>query len=171
MSGGRLIIRAAALLIVVGATALAHRQWVFLPLRCVHAASLGEEALNATGQRNDYLTRRTARRVRADLDGCECIDTADVRIPFTLGTASANAGDPRSAIAQYQRALLIDRRPEIYFTLGLAQLEALDRPAAIANLERACTFDPALLAEIPYEEIRREIERRLGARYGRDWVR
>src|SRR5436853_7802534 len=67
--------------------------------------------------------RSLATRVRAGLVGCECVSRSDVRIPFTLGAAYNASSDPRSAVAQYERALLIDLRPEIYLSLALAQLE------------------------------------------------
>jgi tetratricopeptide (TPR) repeat protein len=170
MSHGILIARGLGLVMLVAATGYSLQRVAFLPLRCVHAASLDAAALNAT-ERNDDMTQRMALRVRADLEGCQSVSLADVRVPFTLGTASAAAGDARAAIAQYQRALEIDRRPEIYLALGLAQLEALDRSAAIESFVRACTFDPARFSEIPYEEIKQETEQRIRARYGPDWVR
>ncbi len=170
MSRGIVILRAVALLVLIGATGYSLYLWSYLPLRCVHAASLGAAALNAAEQRNEYLMHRLAGRVRSDLDGCDCVFRADVRIPFALGDAAVAAGDARSAVREYQQALLLDRRPEIYLNLGLAQLEALDRPAAVDNLARACAFNPALLSEIPYEEIRQETRQRLRVTYGEDWI-
>lgn len=170
MSRGILAARVAALLILATSTGYALYLAVLLPLRCGHAASLSASAFDAAGQRTGYLTRRATAQLRTDLKGCECAYPPDARVFVALGGASLAAGDARSAIAAYQRALTIDRRPEIYFNLGLAQLDALDRSAAIDNLVRACAFDPARLAEIPYEEIRLETERRLRAMYGPSWI-
>jgi len=86
------------------------------------------------------------------------------------GVAGLSIEDSNSAGALYERALAIERRPEIYFGLGMAQLDMLQRSAAIENLTRACAFDPARLANIPYPEIRDETRRRLRATYGPDWM-
>jgi tetratricopeptide (TPR) repeat protein len=170
MSRGVLIVRAVALLLVIAATGYALDRWALRPLRCGHAATLGAATLeNAT--QTDYQTKRLASQIRADLQGCACVSPPDASIPMTLGAAAEASDDPRTAITEYQRALQIDRRPEIYFHLGLTQQETTDRTAAIDNIVRACAFDPARLADIPYDEVRQEAERRLQATYGPDWVR
>lgn len=161
------IIRGIALLLLIAATAYALDRWTLKPLRCGHAASLGSDAL-------DHDTRtihQTARQVRADLHDCECVSPPDANIPMTLAAAADVSDDPRTAITEYQRALLIDRRPEIYFNLGLAQQETLAHTAALENIVRACAFDPSRLKDIPYDEMRKETKQRLRARYGADWVR
>ena len=163
------IARGLALLLLVAATGYSLDRWAFRPLRCTYAASTGASALDREEQ-TDYGTRRLALRIRADLEGCQCVSPPDSRIAMTLGAAAEASGDPRTAIAEYQRALLIDRRPEIYFHLGLAQQETLDRAAAIDNIVRACAFDPARLSDIPYDEVRKETEQRLRDTYGPDWV-
>jgi tetratricopeptide (TPR) repeat protein len=170
MSRRVMIARAVALLLVIGATGYALDRWALRPLRCGHAASLGAATLENANQ-TDYQTKRLARQIRADLEGCTCVSPPDPSIPMTLGAAAEASDDPRTAITEYQRALLIDRRPEIYFHLGLTQQEATDRTAAIDNIVRACAFDPARLADIPYDDVRKETEQRLRDTYGPDWVR
>jgi len=166
----KLLARIAGLLLLAGATAYALRLCVLEPFRCAHAASLGAAALAADERQSDYAARRLANGVRTSLHGCECVRPTDVEIPFTLAGASTTLGDSRSAAIEYERALAIERRPEIYFGLGMAQLDMLQRSAAIENLTRACAFDPARLANIPYPEVSGEIRRRLRAAYGPDWA-
>ena len=163
------IVRGVALLLLIAATGYALDRWALKPLRCGHAASLGAAALDRAGQAV-FQTQRLARQIRDDLQDCECLHPPDASIPMTLGAAAEASDDPRTAIAEYQRALQIDRRPEIYFHLGLAQQETLDRAAALENIVRACAFDPARLADIPYDEVRKETEQRLLDAYGPDWI-
>jgi len=139
------------------------------PLRCSHAASTGSILLDSISGAPDDRRLAAAALVRASLRHCENISPPDVGIPFTLGAAEEMSGDYRAAIDAYERALRIDRRPEIYFRLGVAQLDALDRTAGVASLTRACTFDPRLLAEIPYEDVRREVEGRIRTQHGAAW--
>jgi hypothetical protein len=120
---------------------------------------------------NDRRTPVLARRIAADLEGCACVSPPHVAIPYTLGAVAEVTGDPTAAIAHYQRALAIERRPEIYLRLGLAQLEALDRKAAIESFVRAGAFDPSLIGEIPYKDVRSETRRRIEATYPAGWIR
>jgi len=170
MSRGIVIVRAVALLLVIAATGYALDRWALRPLRCGHAATLGAAMLENAHQ-TEYQTKRVASQIRADLADCACVSPADPSIPMTLGAAAEASDDPRTAITEYQRALQIDRRPEIYFHLGLMQQETPDRAAAIDNIVRACAFDPARLPDIPYDDVRQETERRISATYGPDWVR
>src|SRR5207249_1243061 len=63
------VARISAALLVVAATAYALRQWVWLPLRCVHAAAVAD------------VERSDTSRIRADLQGCECVSPPMVAIP------------------------------------------------------------------------------------------
>lgn len=157
-------LRIATLALLMVGTGAAIARWVIHPLRCSRDASFGAAALEANE------TRAAARGIRADLTSCTCVTPPDALIPVARGAAAKAEGDPRTAIAEYQHALEIDRRPEIYFQLGLAQLEAGDRPAAMESLVRACAFDPARLADIYDVEIRRETKQLLLRRYGSAWM-
>jgi tetratricopeptide (TPR) repeat protein len=150
-------LRIAGLLLLLAATAYSLHRFALLPLRCSRAASLGAIALETAERRPDYDRRRVAASVRESLRGCDCISPANVQIFLTRGGASAALDEHRAAIAEYQRALTIDRRPEIYFALGMSYLQVLDRPAAIRNLRRACAFDPSRITAIPYEDVRAEM--------------
>ncbi|HEX7681397.1 MAG TPA: hypothetical protein VF713_24945 [Thermoanaerobaculia bacterium] len=161
-------VRGTALLLLIAATVYALDRWTVNPLRCGHAASLGAAALDRELPAL-FQARRLARQIRADLQDCACVTPPDASIPMTLGAAAEASDDPRTAIAEYQRALQLDRRPEIYFHLGLMQQETLN-PSAVENIVRACAFDPARLADIPYDDMRKETKKRLRAMYGPDWV-
>jgi cytochrome c-type biogenesis protein CcmH/NrfG len=168
MSRGITIVRGAALLLLIAATVYALDRWAVNPLRCGHAASLGAAALDRESP-SPFQTQRLARQIRADLQDCTCVTPPDASIPMTLGAAAEASDDARGAIAEYQRALQLDRRPEIYFHLGLMQQATLN-PSAIENIVRACAFDPARLADIPYDDMRKETEKRLRAMYGPGWA-
>lgn len=170
MSRVLLIVRIAASLLVAAAMAYALNGWVLVPLRCSHAASVGAAEIDEAGDAADYTTQRLVRRVGTNLQGCDCVTPPDTRIFFVRGAAAQGGGDLRTAIADYRRALEIDRRPEIYLHLGLAQLDGSDRAAAIENLVRACAFDPSRLGAVD-DNLRQEIKGRLRARFGAEWVR
>ena len=161
--------RTVALILLLAGTGYALRQWTWIPLRCAHAASLAQIAIEDAASMSDADKRNVARRIRADLGDCPCVSPANVAIPTALADAAAMIGDHEIAIAQYERALQLDRRPMLYLRLGLAQLNAFDRPAAIASLTRACAFNPGVLAAIPYQDVRREVAARLLAAYGPGW--
>ena len=162
--------RIAIAVAIVALTGVALERWVARPLRCTHAASVAGAVLDRDDRRHDELTRRIAKRVELRLRDCDCVTPPAVVIPFTRGAAMEIGGDPRGAIAEYHRALSIDRRPEIYFRLGIAHLELLDRAAALEHFTRACAFRPALLDDIPYEEVRRETRARIVTRYSEAWL-
>jgi len=165
------IARIVGLVLLAVATLYALDRWALRPLRCIHAAAVDGELLDQAAKKKNDRTLRLARRTLGQLDDCECVSPPDVVIPFARGAASEILGDYKAAIAEYERALQIDRRPEIYFRLGVTQLNALDRPSAIENLTRACAFDPKLLNDIPYEDVRKETKERLRGRYSRDWMK
>jgi hypothetical protein len=163
------LLRTIALLLLGAATVYAIERWTLNPLRCTSAASTGAAMLDHANP-DDYRTRRAAHQLRIDLDGCRCVSPLDVGIPMTRAAAAEVDGDRPAAIIEYQNALRIDRRPEIYFQLGLLQHETGSDNDALSNLVRACAFNPALLADIPDETLRVETRRRVRAAYGEDWI-
>jgi tetratricopeptide (TPR) repeat protein len=164
------LLRAIALLLLGAATLFAIERWTLDPLRCTYTASTGASMLERADP-GDYRTLRMTRRLRIDLDTCQCISPPDVAIPMTRAAATEADGDRAAAIAEYENSLKIDRRPEIYFHIGLLQHETGNDRDAVGNLARACAFNPALLAEIPDAAMRTETERRIRAAYGNDWMR
>jgi tetratricopeptide (TPR) repeat protein len=164
------ILRAIALLLLCAATVYAIEHWTLDPLRCTNAASTGAAMLER-GDPADYRTRRAAHQLRTDLEGCQCVSPPDVDIPTARAAAAEVDGDRVAAIVEYQNALRIDRRPEIYFQLGLLQHETGNDNDAMNNLVRACAFNPALRSDIPDDALRLETQRRVRAAYGEDWIR
>jgi len=164
------ILRTIALLLLGAATVYAIERWTLDPLRCTHAASTGAAMLEG-GESADYRMRRAAHQLRIDLERCRCISPPDVGIPMTRAAAADVDGDRAAAIIEYQIALRIDRRPEIYFQLGLLQHEIGRDDDAMNNLVRACAFNPALLAEIADDALRSDIQRRVRGEYGAGWIR
>jgi hypothetical protein len=71
---------------------------------------------------------------------------------MTGAAAQRVVGNTEAAIAMYDRALTVDRRPEIYLQRGLAQLEARQRPRAIPDLITANLFYPNSFNDIPDAE-------------------
>jgi tetratricopeptide (TPR) repeat protein len=170
MSRGLWIVRCVLLLLVVAAMTLALDRWVVLPLHCSHAASVGAADLDNASDTADYRPEALARRINANLEGCNCVSPPDARICFVRGAVAQGGGDLVTAIADYRRALEIDRRPEIYLHLGLAQLQTTDRSTGLESLVRACAFDPSRLGAID-ESLQREVKRTIRARYGQGWMR
>lgn len=163
-------LRAIALLLLGAATVYAIERWTLDPLRCTHVASIGAAMLEG-GESADYRIRRAAHQLRIDLERCRCISPPDVGIPMTRAAAADVDGDRATAIIEYQNALRIDRRPEVYFQLGLLQHETGHDDDAVNNLVRACAFNPALFAEIPDDALRINIQRRVRDEYGEKWIR
>jgi hypothetical protein len=163
------ILRAIALLLLGAATVYAIERSTFHPLRCTYAASTGAAMLDHADPA-DYHTRRAAHQLRIDLEACPCVSPPDVSIPMTRAAAAEVDGDRPTAIAEYQNALRLDRRPEIFFQLGLLQHETGNDNDGMNNLVRACAFNPAL-ADIPDDALRLETQRRVRAAYGEDWIR
>lgn len=164
------LLRAVALLLLGAATVYAIERWTLHPLRCTYAASTGA-AMIEHADPADYRTRRAAHQLRIDLEDCRCVSSPDVGIPMTRAAAAEVDGDRVAAIAEYQNALHLDRRPEIYFQLGLLQHETGNDNEAMNNLVRAGAFNPALLADIPDNALRLETRRRVRDAYGEDWIR
>jgi tetratricopeptide (TPR) repeat protein len=162
------IARGLALMAIAAAAVAALRYAVYLPLVCESAVSRADFTANAASSDAEKLA--WARATIGLLQRCRCLDGDNFRLPYTLGNAYSDNGEPKKAVVAYQRALSINRRPEIYVALGLAQLDALDQPGAIDSFVAAGVFDPSHVAEIPYDAVRAEVERRIRSRYGADWV-
>jgi tetratricopeptide (TPR) repeat protein len=162
MTRAAFLVRLVAAAMVVAVAGYALQRWSWHPFRCASMVSAADAALERAERGAAAERQRVARSVRAGLQRCACASPAlEVRTQFVIAEAATELGDHRGAVAAYEHALTVDRRPELYFALGLAQLNALDRGAALDNLARACAFDPARLRGIPYDDVRAEIEQRL----------
>ena len=167
LSGARVVVAAA----IIGAAFYAIERVSLAPLRCARAATVGAAGLARIEFLNDHTKFRAARAVAGSLDGCDCLSPSRSRALAVRAAAFRTAGDHKAAVATYEQILAMDRRPEIYFALGLSHLAAFDRASALDSFERACEFDPKRLRKVPYDELREEVERRLVAKHGADWVR
>ena len=164
------MLRIVALLVLAAATLAALRYAVLLPLLCEARVTRALDALDAAADRNDVVQHAASRFVSSSLHGCGCAEPFDFKLTYAHGSAARYRGDAREAVRLYERALLLDRRPEIYLDLGMAQLDALDRDSAIASFVAAVAFDPARLERIPYRDVRNETAERIRARFGASWL-
>jgi hypothetical protein len=162
--------RSVALVLLVAATAAAFHYFVYLPAVCEIDATRSLAALERVADRGDASRRGVADEAERSLKRCQCLEGTNFKIAYATGTARHYRGDQSAAIDQYQLALAVDRRPEIYIDLGLAQLNALDRSAAMESFVAAGTFAPATLARIPFDDLRNEAVRQIRARHGADWI-
>jgi tetratricopeptide (TPR) repeat protein len=125
-------------------------RWCYLPYRCnlykrssernvLIAEDLGQRLSRAMIARHELLLAQFwIERCPNDLD-----------LYMIAGASLRQLGQSRDAIPVYQKALSIDRRPEIYLNLGLAQTEANLPEDAVPNLAAAVAFTPDLLSEVP----------------------
>lgn len=162
-------LRIVAAVAIVIATAYALRAWTLEPLRCARITWSAQHELDAAEPDGSLALKRAAAGVRESLEDCRRLPNHELF--FVLGSAASALDDHRSAIVEYRHALEFDRRPETYFALGTSEVDALEHNAAIDDLARACAFDPARLADIRYDEIRRETKQRILATYGANWLR
>ena len=142
----------------------------YLPLRCSRDISRSEAELVKAAERDDgYSKVMAARGALERLHHCY-IRPVDVDPPLLTALSYRFLQRHDRAIEWYERALAIDRRPEIYLGLGLEQLKAGRREEGIENLTMACGFAPPMLDSIDDGVARQEVQRRIAARYRPDWL-
>jgi tetratricopeptide (TPR) repeat protein len=152
------------------ATVVSLRYAVYLPFVCEARVTRALDAIDAAAERGETARRTASQFALSLVRGCGCIERLDFKLAYVRGTADRDRGDAPAAIDAYQRALSLDRRPEIYIDLGRAQLDAIDRAGAIDSFVAAGAFAPKLLDRIPYSDVRSEAERRIRERYGANWI-
>lgn len=102
-----------------------------------------------------YLSERAASlaaRARRHLQACP----SNLNLYLIAAANETVAGRNEAALDLYQRALEIDRRPEIYFNIGLTMLDLGLQHDAVRILGRAGMFAPQFITEIPDPIIRAE---------------
>jgi hypothetical protein len=144
-------VKAGALLRGIVAAALAavaihHVAWI--PYTCNRDVKYFATVTGVAEEKGRYGIP-DARRNLVALDKLERRCTDDVNIPLILAANAKIAGQKHVAELAYQRALRIDRRPEILLALGLVQLELNKREEGMANLSDAIRFDPTMTEELP----------------------
>ena len=143
----------------------------FLPVRCSRDIHQSERELVTAVERDDgYSTVVAARRALDRLKRCH-VRPLEVDPPLLTALSDRFLQQHDLAVEWYQRALIVDRRPEIYLGLGLEQLKAGRRAEAIETLTLACAFAPAMLDSIDDGLARQQVLERVKARYGADWLR
>jgi tetratricopeptide (TPR) repeat protein len=157
---------------VIGAVSLfALRSCVVIPAQCMTRVKTVEDqtrlALEASG---NFQAVVLARQNIDVLRRCENHYPLDVNVYMLEGANFQIMQQLDRASAAYEKALRIDRRPEIYFNLGVVQLELKDREKARANFISAVTFAPTMLEEIPDITIREEVKAEIVRKFGEDWL-
>lgn len=164
----RRALRIAGIVAIATAVIAALHYGVSLPLRCEARVTRAFAALDGAADGSDAAQHRAAVVADAELRACRCLERHDFKLAYARGTILQYRGDAGGAIVWYRRALLLDRRPEVFMDLGRAQLDAFDRAGAIESFATAGSFAPAVLARIPYDDVRAEAERRIRAQHGHD---
>jgi tetratricopeptide (TPR) repeat protein len=142
----------------------------YLPVRCSRDVHQSEKELVAAAERDDgYSTVIAARRALDRLQRCY-VRPLQVDPPMLTALSYRLLQQHDIAIEWYRRALIVDRRPEIYLGLGIEQLKAGRRPEAIESLTLACAFAPQMLDSIDDGMARQQVIQRIKEQYGADWL-
>lgn len=141
-----------------------------MPLRCELASSMAGARLAEAEHGSESQKRAVADETLVLLASCDCFPDLDFRSSQAIATAQLHRGDARAAIARFQRALRVDRRPELYMGLGVAFMESGDERGAIDSFARAVEFDPSRLAQVPYDDVRLLVKQRVVAARGAGWM-
>jgi tetratricopeptide (TPR) repeat protein len=169
MTSSRVLRRLGAFAAIVMAT-LALYQCTYVPIHCSREVWRSEQRLSTSVDRSDRFAQASA--ANETLTRLSACDTRplDVNVPMLIALSYRLLLRHDFAVRSYERALAIDRRPEIYLGLGMEQLEAGSRQAAVNTLLQACSFDPKLLDAIEDGQARVEVRKRILAAYGESWL-
>jgi tetratricopeptide (TPR) repeat protein len=134
---------------VVGASVAVYHS-SYLPYRCNQFKPRTESSMLVIQNIQDpvrraMMARKNLQLVTDWLRRCP----NDLDLYMIAGGTLRQLGRSDEAVPMYERALLLDRRPEIYLNLGQAQAEAGVTDQAVANLARAVMFDPSMITEVP----------------------
>lgn len=154
---------AASIAVVTAAVALVER-CSYLPCRCNR-----EEAYVRlrTEKIIDTPSVEAARMEQDNVDvlsRCIAQNPTDTTASMLLAANLRLLGRKQEAATVYAKALLYERRPEIYLGLGILQFELGQRDAALENLVRARMFNQWLDVDVPLM-IRDEVRARATALY------
>lgn len=150
--------RTAVLLLV--AVALYHLCWI--PYRCNREVKAVQRSTDAALNAPPMDAPSVAHRNLLRLDRCLRQRATDIRVLMLAAANYQILNRPADAIAAYERALRIDKRPEIYFELGLTQLRVGDRSSALANLTKAARFAQQYMYETGDPSMIDDIRRNMG---------
>ena len=141
----------------------------WLPIRCSMRVATSERELVAAAD-NRFGRVVAAHDSLARLNRCDTERPLSVDPPLLNGLAYRFLGEHEQSIIWYERALAVDRRPEVYSGLGVEQGRAGKREEGLRTLVLACAFAPSMLNDIEDGVVREEVQRRLIAEYGKEWI-
>ena len=149
---------------------LALYQCTVLPIRCSREVWRSEQRLSTSAEHDDrFYQAGAANQTLTRLSACNA-RPLDVNVPMLIALSYRFLLRHDFAVRSYERALAIDRRPEIFLGLGMEQLQTGAREAAVNTLFQACSFDPRLLDAIEDGQARVEVRKRLIGTYGEPWL-
>lgn len=153
------VFRIASSILVGFAALMAIDGLCIVPYRCNQITKVGETAVTAalSGNPSAQLFLRDQAPI---FDRCIARQPENVELELLRGTTQSLFGDYEGALANYQRALRYDRRPEIYFDIGGAMLRLRRTEEAIDSYAIAVRFNPGLLGRISDPLIRSRVETR-----------
>jgi hypothetical protein len=132
---------------LIAAYAIKSLAWT--PLRCSVLEKNSRLTLDAITPIADTLKAyRIARATYESLVQAYRDCPTEVGIPMLAADYAAFLHDRDATILWDQRALTVNRRPEIYMNLGVAQREAGDHRAALQNMATALRFDVGYADEL-----------------------
>lgn len=136
------VLRAIAALATVASALLAIAGGPLEEYRCnlaKRAADLAAQRAEATA--SEFDRQKIATAALGNLrEGLEARD-ADWRSHFLAGRLNALAQRPEMALIEYQKALHLQRRADIYGAIGALHLKEGNPAEATANLEKAAAYD------------------------------
>lgn len=162
-------LRAVAALLVVTAGIAGAMRFAYQPWRC-------HVELRQRLQRTEYLARippdAAVTPARDNLDVVSrCIPIVPYETSFYILSAenARIASMDAEAVALYKRALQFDRRPELYQQLGLAEAATGRVDEAYRSFVTAGLFDPYMILQIPFTEMRGRVENDVATRRVLPW--
>lgn len=166
-----IIRRAIALVLVAIAVGFALYRCSYVPLKCSRDAWRSEKELLAAAERVDSYYKVVAARNSLDrLQNCDS-RPLDVNRPVLIALSYRFLQQHPQSILWYQRALSVDRRPEIYLGLGIEQARAQHRQEGIESLALAVAFAPTMLEAIDDPILSEDVKKRVAEKYGPEWMR
>jgi len=167
-----MIIRRWIALVLVAITAgFALYRCSYVPLLCSREVWRSEKELLAAAEGADsYYRIVAARDSLARVLECDS-RPLDVNRPVLIALSYRFMEQHPQSVVWYQRALSIDRRPEIYLGLGIEQVRAQRRAEGIESLALSVAFAPTMLDSIDDPVLRNAVKNRVADKFGADWMK
>ncbi len=141
------LLRVGLSLLIIAAAGFALYRECLIPWRCNQQKKLAETMIvRLTNYGGTVTTPIEARRLVEMIDQCLLRRPEDVDLWVEKAALLRLVERHDEAIAAYQKALSMEKRPEIYAYLGITQAKAGQREEAIASLVTAARFSPNYLS-------------------------